>query len=542
MGKAMCSYDIERCVLTMPEGYAKKHGFAAVLRDEEHISSNTVLREDKQKYIDFYNSIKAGEPTASALLRVTRVEGAAAYSWEMLNSVTIFNDDGRPVRAMITCEDVTAEMEREAEAVRNSIIIENTGISVISYDVLADHMRFSSGMTGNHPLDLTDYLAEYLDSDRSRVHPDYKAFHRRQLERLIKSEPQSGSYEYIANNWGTGYRWSRLHYVSLGDDAGRVYRIVGQINDIQREKDDEALIATLAQSFGLEASGYRFNATMAERVFTLLFGTDANEQTVDRVLAVFGEYYDLSRAYIFEDSNDHRAASNTFEWCAPGVEPMRDMLQNISYEDDLNGEYHALFNESNLFYCPDVSLLPERTRRILEPQGVKSMLQCAIMSGGVFEGFIGFDECRENRAWTDEQVGTLQLVCRILGAFLMKLRKQEQAGFSEDFKAALDNNASFIYIADPETYEIVYSNKAVRNIFGQSYEGKICYREFIGKEEPCAVCPMRLLAQTGKTANVEVLRPDGMLLLCQASPLHWGGRDLTMITCVDITGRNKPAE
>ncbi|MDO4540212.1 MAG: EAL domain-containing protein [Syntrophomonadaceae bacterium] len=534
MGRAICVYDIVEQILTLPEEYARKHGFNPVLRDEDHLPSNTVIPEDKAQYLDFYRRIKAGEPTASLLLRVADVEGRLGYAWEQLDSVTIFGDDGTPVRAVITCEDVTAQKELEAENVRNNIIIKHTGICVIDYDVPTDVMRFQSGSQGERQL-ISDYFGRFLQSSESYIHPDYKEFHREQFRRLIESAPKAGHYDYVADNWGIGYRWSRLHYVSMGDDNGRVYRIVGQISDIQKEKDDEALIAKLGQNLQIGVAGYHFNATMAERVFTLLFAAGAGEATISQVLELLGEYYDLSRAYIFEDSADSLYSSNTFEWCAEGVTPEKDNLQAMSYEHDMGGVYHGLFDENGVFLCEEVGSLPHPVRDILGAQNIKSLLQCAVMDAGKFVGFVGFDECRANRQWTDEQIGTLMLVSRIMGTFLIKLRKQEQALFSEDFKAALDNNASFVYIIDPQTHEIVYTNRAIRSTFNHSYEGRVCYQEFIRRSTPCENCPVNLTDDSGQSSHVEVLRPDGMLLLTQALPLHWNGRDLTMITCVDVT-------
>ncbi|MDO4573271.1 MAG: hypothetical protein Q4C13_07870, partial [Clostridia bacterium] len=259
------------------------------------------------------------------------------------------------------------------------------------------------------------------------------------------------------------------------------------------------------------------------------------------ILSLLGEHYKVSRAYIFEDTPDHRACSNTYEWCAEGVTPQRDQLQNVSYEDDLGGTYHDLFNEDRIFFCPDIHDLPDGPRNILKPQGIHSMLQCAIVDAGVFHGFVGFDDCTGDMTWTDEQTGTLSLVSMIIGIFLIKRLEHSEALFSADFRAALENNDSFIYIIDPASFEVIYSNKAIRSFFGADYEGAVCHKEFMNCDTPCDFCPAVRLRDSGSSEPVEICRPDGLWILTQASALYWKGRNVVMLICTNIS-RQKEAE
>lgn len=62
----------------------------------------------------------------------------------------------------------------------------------------------------------------------------------------------------------------------------------------------------------------------------------------------------------------------------------------------------------------------------MEPQGVKSLLHCAIMYDGVFRGYIGFDECNANHMWTQDQVELLQFFAEILSVFLYRYRHSKE--------------------------------------------------------------------------------------------------------------------
>ena len=104
-----------------------------------------------------------------------------------------------------------------------------------------------------------------------------------------------------------------------------------------------------------------------------------------------------------------------------GIPPEKENLQNISYITDIPG-WPNVYDERGILYCTDVSDLDPLVRQIVEPQGIKSMLHCAIMDRGIFRGYVGFDECTTNRLWTQGQVSTLEFLAEVLAVFLIKQR------------------------------------------------------------------------------------------------------------------------
>lgn len=158
--------------------------------------------------------------------------------------------------------------------------------------------------------------------------------------------------------------------------------------------------------------------------FRMLYESTDVEATVRELLALIGRRLGVSRVYIFENGPDNRTCSNTFEWCSPGIQPQIEFLQNISYEKDVPTLLDQ-FDAHGLFYCPDVSELPEDLRQILEPQRVKSILVCAFRDNGVFRGYMGFDECSTNLFWTKDQIDMLTYFAETLSVFLLKKRAQD---------------------------------------------------------------------------------------------------------------------
>ena len=167
-------------------------------------------------------------------------------------------------------------------------------------------------------------------------------------------------------------------------------------------------------------------STSFERfVFQSLYESRNLNATINELLAIVGSHFNVSRAYIFENNDDNTACSNTVEWCNDGVAPEKENLQNVSYITDIPG-WPEMYDEKNVIYCTDITQLAPQFRAVLEPQGIKSMLHCAIMDQGVFRGYVGFDECSSNRLWTQEQLHQLEFLAEVFSVFLLKQREQEK--------------------------------------------------------------------------------------------------------------------
>ncbi|MDO4556234.1 MAG: response regulator [Lachnospiraceae bacterium] len=142
---------------------------------------------------------------------------------------------------------------------------------------------------------------------------------------------------------------------------------------------------------------------------------------------MIGERFSVSRVYVFENSEDNLYAYNTFEWCAEGIEPQKDYLQHMSYEEY---GYNELFNDEGLFFAADVSMLEPLQRELFEMQGIKATMQYAMYEKGVFRGFIGLDDCNlPHPDWDKDKeiVETLVLLAQILTMYLLKERNLQNA-------------------------------------------------------------------------------------------------------------------
>ncbi|MFX1274026.1 MAG: PAS domain S-box protein [Promethearchaeota archaeon] len=56
------------------------------------------------------------------------------------------------------------------------------------------------------------------------------------------------------------------------------------------------------------------------------------------------------------------------------------------------------------------------------------------------------------------------------------------------FKGIFDKMDQIVYISDPETYEIIYANEKVHEVFSNNIIGKKCYKVLQNLDSPCSFC------------------------------------------------------
>ena len=275
------------------------------------------------------------------------------------------------------------------------------------------------------------------------------------------------------------------------------------------------------------------NDSFVRFIFRRLYESSDIITTFDEILAYVGEQLNVSRVYIFENNEDNTACSNTFEWCNKGIPPEIDNLQNVSYIDDIAG-WQNIFDENGMFYCTDITALAPHFRAILEPQGIKSMLQCSILDNGVFRGYVGFDECSVHRLWTRDQIDLLQFLSEVLSMFLLKKRAQDKmAAQTDNLYSILDRQDVWLYVIDPDTCQIKFLNEKARTCAPNS-TSLPCYKAFRNRDSRCENCPaVEIWQKKNDSAVIEDSR-FGLRVQANASEIQWNGKPACLIFCHEL--------
>lgn len=235
---------------------------------------------------------------------------------------------------------------------------------------------------------------------------------------------------------------------------------------------EELNYSSLGTAIDSEKKYIESSDNLIRYIFRVLYQTDDIDQTINMILEIVGKQFNVSRAYIFENSEDGRYTSNTYEWCNDGILPQIDYLQNGDYED--YGDYEKLFEDDSVFYCRDIHTLSPELEELFSSQDIHSILQCAYREDEVFRGFVGFDECTGLRLWTQEEVSTLALISQVLSIFLQRKKKKKLNQQMHQYQTIIDSIDQCIYVVDKEDNLLLYGNKRFKSTYPNLHIGQYC--------------------------------------------------------------------
>ncbi len=158
------------------------------------------------------------------------------------------------------------------------------------------------------------------------------------------------------------------------------------------------------------------------------------DEAINKSLAEIGELSEADRAYVFLFRDGGDTMDNTHEWCAAGVQPQIDNLQELSTSTFPWWMERLRRNET--IQIEDISAMPEEARterKILEEQDIKSVLVFPLNISGELAGYIGYDNVAESNSWDAEDLSLLNMVSRIFGNAIERKQSEEylQAALEE---------------------------------------------------------------------------------------------------------------
>ena len=244
------------------------------------------------------------------------------------------------------------------------------------------------------------------EEDRKRVKDHFQS--------LTHDRPMV-TYEHQVITPKGEIRWQRRTDRALFDGQGNLSEYQSMGFDITEHRRAEE---TIKRRLEFEKTV----STISSRFINVSNIDDA----INTSLGDMGRACGVSRTYLFLFHQDGAFMDNTHEWCAEGVSPQIDNLQNLPCEM-LPWWMRKLHNDS-VIHITDVSKMPAEAKaekEVLENQDIKSLLVLPIYLKGELAGFIGFDNVMETGEWSNDDLALLRTSSEIIGNALEHKRSEE---------------------------------------------------------------------------------------------------------------------
>src|SRR5207248_11765799 len=142
------------------------------------------------------------------------------------------------------------------------------------------------------------------------------------------------------------------------------------------------------------------------------------EQGVGDVLRRLGAATGVSRVYIVPAGRNDQATPH--EWTAHDVGPRADFPVNGSYLEAVGlSRWDAVLRAGGIIQGA-LRTFPHDEQVMLAAQGVCSLVVVPIFAGSAWWGFIGFDDCDEERSWPASAVEVLKSAAGTIGAAILR--------------------------------------------------------------------------------------------------------------------------
>ena len=277
------------------------------------------------------------------------------------------------------------------------------------------------------------------------------------------------------------------------------------------------------------------------------------EESIKAVLRRLGEATEASRVYVFENYTGEDGelwATQRYEWVAPGISAQIDnpVLKGMPYEAAGFGRWIQTLGRGDLVHG-HVRDLPESEQPELRAEEILSIALVPIFVEGRWWGFIGFDECVEEREWSAAEVGALGAAAGTLGAAIRRRRTEDQLrGSEERYRAVIEQATDGIYLLDTGTRRFVETNPSFRRMLGYTAKEiqQLDIYDIVAHPRENVDATIERTLRSGRriVGERKYRRKDGALLDVEVgvSVISLDGRDVICTIVRDVTERKKNEE
>ena len=197
------------------------------------------------------------------------------------------------------------------------------------------------------------------------------------------------------------------------------------------------------------------------------------DEQINEFIRFFGRHIGSDRIYIFEDCKERHGTDNTYEWCAQGVTPEIDRLQNVDM--DVIKWWYDTFSRGESIIITDIEDIKEEHRvsyDMLKAQNVRNVVVCPLRYKDEISGFFGVDNPPKSdyRGLTTflDMIGTLLIsFLKLRNSFIKSNKEAKLSSYS-----SLSKIYASMYLVDVQTkrYHIIKMTDQIAEYLGKDFK------------------------------------------------------------------------
>jgi diguanylate cyclase (GGDEF)-like protein/PAS domain S-box-containing protein len=285
------------------------------------------------------------------------------------------------------------------------------------------------------PLGKTDLFFAKRERETHPDNPDWHTFGELCMDSdsITLQEMRPMQFDEYGNVKGR-FLFLDVRKAPLFDGNGELIGVVGSARDITDSKrvEEELLNRERLQQLLMGMATELINIKL-----------DAVDAALDKMLEEIGIFSELDRVYIFINDYEHAITINTHEWCAQEISPQINNLKAVAL--DQLSDLLEPHQRGEIFMVHSVADLPEDNsiRKIIEPQGIKSLLLIPLMQGSKNIGFVGFDAVKEVKEFTETEIALLRVFAELIANIEERRKTNESLQFQLQYEKMVSDISSY---------------------------------------------------------------------------------------------------
>ena len=250
-----------------------------------------------------------------------------------------------------------------------------------------------------------------------------------------------------------------------------------------------------------------FEGNIGEYIFRILYRREKTDpQTMRTVLELIAHHYDMQYFYVMDFNRETQSIQPLLSWSEEDKslyellqldeqKAALEFLETIHSDND-----RILFLENFGKDCFD-----RFPKEILNKLAIFALVHMSVPVSNQHDILIGLANTRHTHSFSRNQRTDIRTIFEVIVTFLKdQQQREQQKKYTDTLISLLNNLGNSIYVIDPHSYQLIYFNQSLMEIFPKLKTGEICHKVFREEDTPCKDCPIRQLSKTVPSASADI--------------------------------------